>query len=173
VIFDDEPLAATILGVPVKRYIPHQDTIQKLFISIGDPIVRKQLSRQFQVEYPSFVHASAVVYPSVKIGLGCHILPGALLDAEVILGNHCLVNNNATVSHNVTVGDYSHIAINAALSGGVKIGEGCLIGAGCVVLPEITIGNGVIVGAGAVVTKDLPDYSVVYGNPAKIVRRAK
>ena len=66
--------------------------------------------------------------------------------------------------------DFCHIAINAALAGGVVVGEGSLIGAGSIILPEVSIGKWAIIGAGAVVTKDVPDYAVVYGNPAKIIR---
>ncbi|PLS17876.1 hypothetical protein CVD28_09285 [Bacillus sp. M6-12] len=44
------------------------------------------------------------------------------------------------------------------------------IGAGAIILPGVKIGNGAIVGAGAVVTKDVPDYSIVIGVPAKILR---
>ena len=50
------------------------------------------------------------------------------------------------------------------------IGNDVWIGRGVRVLPSIRVGNGVIIGAGAVVSKDIPDYAVVVGNPAKIVR---
>jgi len=52
---------------------------------------------------------------------------------------------------------------------GIKIGEDCWLGVGAVVLPGVSIGNGVVVGANAVVTKNVPDYAVVVGIPAKIV----
>ena len=44
------------------------------------------------------------------------------------------------------------------------------IGANAIILPGVTVGNGVIIAAGAVVTKDVPDYAVVGGNPAKIIK---
>lgn len=43
------------------------------------------------------------------------------------------------------------------------------IGANAIILPGVTIGNGAIIGAGAVVTKDVPDYAIVIGSPAKII----
>ena len=52
----------------------------------------------------------------------------------------------------------------------LKIGKNCWIGAGAIILPGVTIGNGVIVGAGAIVTNDVPDYAVVGGNPARVIR---
>ena len=47
------------------------------------------------------------------------------------------------------------------------------IGANATILPGITVGEKAMVGAGAVVTKDVPDYAVVVGNPAKIIRYIK
>jgi len=53
--------------------------------------------------------------------------------------------------------------------GGVKIGNDVFIGAGTIVLPGVRIGNQVVVGAGSVITKNIPDNSVVVGNPAAVV----
>lgn len=52
----------------------------------------------------------------------------------------------------------------------VVIGNDVWIGTRAIIMPGVTIGNGVIIGAGAVVTKDVPDYSVVVGCPARVVR---
>ncbi|KAH7354288.1 galactoside O-acetyltransferase [Plectosphaerella cucumerina] len=53
----------------------------------------------------------------------------------------------------------------------ITIGEDCWFGGSCIVLPGVTIGRGVTVGAGSVVTKDVPDYVVVAGNPARVLRQ--
>ena len=50
------------------------------------------------------------------------------------------------------------------------IGEDCWFGGNAIVLPGVTIGRGVTVGAGSVVTKDIPDFCVVAGNPARVIR---
>jgi acetyltransferase-like isoleucine patch superfamily enzyme len=55
----------------------------------------------------------------------------------------------------------------------VVVGEGTWLGINVVVLPGVTIGKGCIVGANSVVTKDLPDYSVAAGAPARILRSSK
>lgn len=52
----------------------------------------------------------------------------------------------------------------------VVVGDDADIGIGAILLPGVTIGRGAQVGAGAVVTKDVPDYAVVAGNPARVLR---
>ena len=64
-----------------------------------------------------------------------------------------------------------HISPNAALAGNVSVGEGTQIGIGAAVIQGIKIGKWVTVGAGAVIIKDIPDYAVVVGNPARILSR--
>ena len=53
----------------------------------------------------------------------------------------------------------------------IRIEEDSWIGAGTIILPGITVHKGAVVGAGSVVTKDVPPYTVVAGNPAKILRQ--
>jgi len=170
IIYDDAPMTEEVLNVPIKKYTGESLSNSPMFVTIGDNNMRKAIVEKFNMQYPSFVHASTVIYKSATIGKGTLVLPCAMIDAAVSIGDFCIINNNATVSHNVVIEDFCHIAINAAVSGGVKIGEGTLVGAGSVILPEITIGKWAIIGAGAVITKDIPDFAVVYGNPSKIIR---
>jgi len=53
---------------------------------------------------------------------------------------------------------------------GIKIGDDVWIGARAIILSGVSIGSGVIIGAGAVVTKDIPDWAVAVGNPARVIR---
>ena len=53
----------------------------------------------------------------------------------------------------------------------IKIGNNVWIGSDCTILQGITIGNGAIIGAGSVVTKDVPEKSIVAGNPAKFIKK--
>lgn len=56
---------------------------------------------------------------------------------------------------------------------GVEIKDGAHIGIGAIIMPGVTIGKGAVIGAGAVVTKDIPDYSVAVGTPAKVIKTFK
>ncbi|MCB0496597.1 MAG: hypothetical protein KDC79_10725 [Cyclobacteriaceae bacterium] len=53
----------------------------------------------------------------------------------------------------------------------VIIGKDCWIGANSIILPQVELGNNVIVGAGSVVTKSFDSYSIIAGNPAKLIRK--
>lgn len=62
------------------------------------------------------------------------------------------------------------IRLQGATRKGVKIGKDCWIGSKAIILDGVTIGNHVIVAAGAVVNKDVPDYAIVGGVPAKVIK---
>lgn len=55
----------------------------------------------------------------------------------------------------------------------LEIGRNCRIGMGALILPGVRIGDGCVLGAGAVLTKDLDDYTIAVGNPAKPTRRRR
>lgn len=170
-ILDDAPKRNHILDIPVVKSLENIKD-KAIVISVGNNFSRKQIAQKLKntCDFPILIHKSTIKYASAQIGEGVQILPGVVLDAAIEIGDFCIINNHATISHNVKIGDFCHIAIQVALSGGVTIGEGTLIGAGSVVLPEIKIGKWAIIGAGAVVTKDVPDFAVVYGNPARIIK---
>lgn len=105
-----------------------------------------------------------------KIGIGNYIQEGVKIQADCIIGNNSAINVGAVVAHETVIGNSVFLAPRVALAGCITIGDGTLIGINATVLPRIKIGKWCTIGAGAVVTKDLPDYSVVAGNPARIIR---
>lgn len=115
-------------------------------------------------------HPTAFIADDVIIGEGSQILANSTISVEVVLGKSCIINNGALIDHECLLGDGVHIAPGAHLAGCISIGDFSMIGIGATIIPRINIGENVIVGAGAVVTKDIPSDSVVYGNPAKIIR---
>ncbi len=91
-------------------------------------------------------------------------------DTDVYIGNHVMMGPNVTLSatgHPVW-GEYRRQGTQFSLP--IHIGNDVWIGANVVVLPGITIGNDVVIGAGSVVTKDIPDHSVAFGVPCKVIR---
>lgn len=118
----------------------------------------------------SLIHEKAFVEPTSTLGVGCQVMPAAVVHKFTTVGNHTIINTNATVDHECTVGDGVHIMGSAAVAGMITIGNYATIGTNATVLPFLEIGEGAYVGAGAVVTKNVEPYSVVAGVPAKKIR---
>ena len=114
--------------------------------------------------------------PLLKIGNGVCI--GANFFAACI--DEILIEVNVLLSDRVFVSDHIHdyhdiqepvIKQKLLGRGRVVIREGAFIGINAVIMPGVTIGLNSVVGASSVVTKDVPDYCVAAGNPAKIVKQ--
>ena len=114
-------------------------------------------------------HPSAFIAEDVRIAEGAQVLAHATICVEVSLGRAAIVNTAASVDHECRLGDGVHVSPGAHLAGCVDVGPTATIGTGASVLPRIRIGEGAVVGAGAVVVRDVGDYEVVVGNPARRV----
>ncbi|MVN92778.1 acyltransferase [Mucilaginibacter aquatilis] len=93
--------------------------------------------------------------------------------AKISIGNNTMLGQGVKlISTNHAYKDKSRLIHDQDIDTekiGITIGADCWLGAGCVVLPGVKIADGVVVGANAVVTKDVPEYAIVVGIPAKII----
>jgi acetyltransferase-like isoleucine patch superfamily enzyme len=107
----------------------------------------------------------------VGIGAGAHLaaLGGNVLEIgdDVLIGPHAYFGG---ASYHFDRLDVSIRQQGHALKGGIRIGPGAWIGVNAVVMDGVTIGRGAIVAAGAVVNRAVPDYAIVGGVPAKLIR---
>ena len=171
-VFDDNPDLKQLLHVPVAgpyRAEAHAD--EPLLIAIGDNGIRQRVAGRVRHSFGRAVHPSALVSAlQTHIGPGTVVFHQAVVQAGTKVGSHCIVNTAAVVEHDCVVEDFVHVSPHATLCGGVTVGEGTHIGAGATVIPGVRIGRWCVVGAGSVVVRDLPDFAVAVGVPAKIIR---
>lgn len=171
-LFDDDPNCQSLKKIPfVGAYSNFQDKVDSLIISIGDNSIRKRIVESIQkTEFGIAIHPSAIISDDVTIGDGTAIMHGAIIQSSVTIGNHCIINTAASIDHDCIIEDYVHISPNSTLCGNVNIEEGAQVGAGAVIIPGRKIGRWAVVGAGAVVIRDVPDFAIVVGNPAKVIK---
>jgi len=110
----------------------------------------------------------------IKIGINTMISLGAKIDVRrgsVSIGDNCLITHGSKIlSHD---GAMRLIDLSDDGAGHVRIGNNVFIGVNAIILRNVTIGDNSVVGAGAVVTEDVPEGSVVLGNPARVVKTLK
>ena len=169
---DDNPNINECYGRPVL----HDATgLSPMIVSIGINKVRKMVVEKLvaanrNIEFATAIHPSAIVSPAAKIGTGAVVMAGTVINAEANIGKHCIVNTGASIDHECIVEDYCHIAPGVNISGASHIGEGTWVGVGTCVIQGINIGKNCFIGAGSVVVKDIPDNTIAYGNPCRVVR---
>jgi len=120
---------------------------------------------------------SCVIGDDAVIGSLAVIESGAILCDRVTVHTGAFVCSLTAVGNDVWIGPnvtilntkYPHTETSAKERIGVVIEDRARIGGGAVLLPGIVIGHDALVGAGAVVTKDVAPYSIVVGNPAKVI----
>ena len=122
------------------------------------------------IRFPPLVDPTSIVAQSSTIGEGSIINAGVVIAASSTIGQFVQVNRSASVGHDADVHDFSTLGPGCILAGQVTVMPGAFIGAGVTCAPEVTIGANAVVGAGAVVVRDVPDWAVVVGNPAKQIR---
>ncbi|MCG9970412.1 acetyltransferase [Christiangramia crocea] len=170
-VLDDDPKVKNLLGFEVKHQLTDDMKDEKLVLAIGNNLIRHKLANKLQQGYCSaLIHASAVISENVNINEGSVVMANAVINSSTVIGKHCIINSGAIVEHDVKMEDFVHISPGSTVTGNVNIGKGTQIGAGATIIPGLQIGKWVTVGAGAVVLEDIPDFAVVVGNPAKIIK---
>jgi acetyltransferase-like isoleucine patch superfamily enzyme len=102
----------------------------------------------------------------LHIGRYCSFAGGV----EVLLGGNHRTDWVTTYPFNALHPDARHIKGHPSTNGDVNIGNDVWVGQRCVILSGVTVGDGACLAAESVVTRDVPPYSIVGGNPAKIIR---
>jgi acetyltransferase-like isoleucine patch superfamily enzyme len=143
------------------------------YIKLGDRVI---LGREVWLNIPN---VSICFEPAIIVGDNCGIGRRSVISAK----NQIHIQRNTIVGPSVLIMDHNHAFEDVSLpipqqpmtpGGKIRIEESCWIGFGAAILcgrGELVIGRGSVVGANSVVTRSVPAYSVVAGNPARIVKQ--
>ena len=145
----------------------------------------------------AFVNPKADVQATKKIELGAGTVVKAFAviqtsGGRISMGKQCAVSSFSHISavtRDIVIGDYVRMGPHVTLTGstrnyrrkdklvieqgyadkGIRIGNDVFIGSGATVIDGVTIGDGAVIGVSSVVTSDVPEYSVVFGSPARVI----
>jgi len=128
------------------------------------------------------IWAFAHILPGAVIGENCNICDQTFIENDVIVGDNVTIKSGVQIWDGLRIKNNVFIGPNATFTNDLYprskvypeefiktcLEEGASIGANATIICGITIGEWAVIGAGSVVTKNVPDYALVYGNPAKI-----
>jgi acetyltransferase-like isoleucine patch superfamily enzyme len=142
--------------------------------------------RYIQIGTDTMIGSHVALSAGMMPGQQCFNDPVVKIGDRVLIGRgsgivghlSIVIEDDVWTGHHVYITDQNHgyedslrpISQQSQPEKPVRIGAGSWLGHGVVVLPGVTIGRHVAVGAQSVVTKDLPDFSVAVGNPARVIR---
>jgi len=136
--------------------------------------IRRFIYRMFgmKIGKGSTLHMGAVFYKIKNIEIGKDTIVGenAVLDGreKILIGDHVDIASEVMIynsQHDINSNDFAKV--EEVIKEPVEVGDYVFIGPRAIILPGIKIGKGAVVAAGAVVTKDVPDFKIVGGVPAK------
>ena len=121
----------------------------------------------------TFVHPLAYVAPNVRLGAGTVAMPNVSISSGTSFGKGCLIMVGATIGHDNKIGNYCHFAAQSCVGAYMNIDDGVHIGLNATTRENLNIGKNATLGMGSVLTKDIGDYEIWVGNPAKYLRNAE
>jgi sugar O-acyltransferase (sialic acid O-acetyltransferase NeuD family) len=115
------------------------------------------------------IHPAAVVSSDVEIGAGSFVLSCATIQPATRIGRFAGVRAGAMLGHHCVIGDHTYVGPNATMCGRSVLKEAAHLGPGAVLMDSRVMGRYSLAGISAAVTRDVPEYEIWFGNPARRV----
>lgn len=167
----------TFLNLPlvpfeeVENHFPVEE--YEMFIAIGYTKINSIRKEKFEkaklkgYKLASYISSKSTTWPGLVVGENTFIMEDNTIMPFCKIGNNVIVWVNSILAHHMVIKDHVTITSHCAIGGNVVIEEQAFVGLNASIRDGIKIGKGVIIGTATNVVKDISDYNVVIGNPAK------
>lgn len=143
---------------------------------IGRNILSEKVFNKLNIpkeKFATIIHKSAFVANNATLEPGVVVMSNTYIGPKAHIGLCSLVLANALIGHNTTVGPLCHFSVGSITSSFVNIGKVSDVTLGARVLEKRNIGNYAVAGAHSLITKDIPDYEIHIGSPAKYFKKIR
>lgn len=136
---------------------------EKVFDKMNIPLER----------FATIIHKSAFVAGNAILEPGVVVMSNAYIGPKAHIGACSLVLANVLIGHDTKSGPLCHFSVGAIVSSYVRIGKVSDVTLGARVLEKRTLGNYSVAGAHSLITKDIPDFEIHVGSPAKFYKKVR
>lgn len=164
-----------VLGGIVNKDWQHLDeeilfisALSKVKLGYERHILLKELNIPIK-RFATIIHPTSVVSEKVSLGNDVVLMPFSYVGPNVILGDHTKLAVNSYVGHDSVLGNMVYVANNTSVGSYVNIENGAHLGSNSTVLESVNIGKYSVIGIGSVVLRDVKEFSIVAGSPAKLI----
>ena len=154
----------TLLGwILTKRHQKKQAQLKATFQSCGEKVIIRE---RCQFNHNEHIAIGNNVYIQRDCTFSGH---GGITIGNGVVFAHCV--DVFSGEHNYDSDDLEYLPFDERfICAPVEIGDYTWIGSHVVIMPGVKIGRGAVIGAASVVTKDIPDYAIAVGNPARVIK---
>jgi len=153
------------------RHLPHSYAKVSLFSrrirAFCGKLILSKCGKNVNIDRGAIFSSRVEIGDNSGIGINCRIDGKVTIGNNVMMAPECIIH---TINHNFQRTDIPMNMQGNSDEKPVVIGDDVWIGSRVIILPNVKIGSGAILAAGAIVTKDVPEYAIVGGNPAKIIK---
>ncbi len=121
--------------------------------------------------FATVVHPTAVVSKDAVLGKNVCVHALSIIGPNTRVGNFVQLFGHAMLGHNSQVDDYAYVTSNSVVGAYAHLKQGAFLGINSTTLDRVTLGEWSIVGQHSNVIRDVPDYAIVVGNPAREIGR--
>ncbi len=168
-VLDENPDCELVVRIPELKYLGRlQEFVpfngDQAIIAVGSVSRRRKLynlAQERQLTLSTYIHSSAWVAPSAKLGRGVIVSPNCVVSAFAEVADNVAINVFCGVGHGAKVGAHSVMGPYSVINGDTVLGEGCFLGSRATLFPSVVLGKGCTVDSHTAVKASAGDFKII------------